>query len=238
MSEPPYSIPSQDPADTDSLPGLFRHVLNKFTQGCLDDMLPAIVVSVDNSQQPPRAAVRPFIMITDTNGNRTARATIASIPIQMDGSGGYLIRYPVQAGDFGYIKSNDRDLSLFISSLQETGPNTTRMHNFSDGVFIPAVFKNYTIAGEDAENFVIQSLDGSRRIAFWPHQIKVTAEGVGVNGNCDASAVLDVHSTTKAFLPPRMTQTQRDAIPSPKEGMMVWNLTTHGLSTYNGSTWS
>jgi hypothetical protein len=71
---------------------------------------------------------------------------------------------------------------------------------------------------------------------------KFTAPNVGIgdtpgytpNPNC----VLDVQSTTKAFRPPRMTQTQRDAIPSPNEGMMVWNLSNHSLSTYNGSAWS
>ena len=52
------------------------------------------------------------------------------------------------------------------------------------------------------------------------------------------NAILDLTATDKAFLPPRMTTTQRDAIPSPIEGMMVWNLTTHALSCYNGTIWT
>lgn len=36
---------------------------------------------------------------------------------------------------------------------------------------------------------------------------------------------------------PKMTTTQRDAIPSPTEGMMIYNLTTHVLNFYNGSAW-
>ncbi len=38
----------------------------------------------------------------------------------------------------------------------------------------------------------------------------------------DASAQLDVSSTTKGFLPPRMTATQRDAIISPVHGLVIY----------------
>ena len=37
-----------------------------------------------------------------------------------------------------------------------------------------------------------------------------------------ASAVLDVTSTTQGFLPPRMTQAQRNAIVSPASGLIIW----------------
>ena len=55
-----------------------------------------------------------------------------------------------------------------------------------------------------------------------------------------ASAVLDVTSTTQGFLPPRMTQAQRDAIASPASGLMVWctNCGAAGeFQGYNGTTW-
>lgn len=53
----------------------------------------------------------------------------------------------------------------------------------------------------------------------------------------NANAILDVFSTTKAFMPPRMTTTQRDAIPSPTAGMVIYNSTTNVLNFYNGATW-
>lgn len=51
------------------------------------------------------------------------------------------------------------------------------------------------------------------------------------------SALLDVSSTSQGFLPPRMTTTQRDAIVSPAEGLIIYNLTTHKLNVYTGSAW-
>jgi len=41
------------------------------------------------------------------------------------------------------------------------------------------------------------------------------------NSSADPSTMLDVKSTDKGFLPPRMTQVQRNAISSPAEGLMV-----------------
>ncbi len=38
----------------------------------------------------------------------------------------------------------------------------------------------------------------------------------------DASSILEVQSTTKGFLPPRVTQSQRDAIASPAKGLVVY----------------
>jgi len=52
-----------------------------------------------------------------------------------------------------------------------------------------------------------------------------------------ASALLDLASTTRGFLPPRMTTTQRDAISSPAEGLMIYNLTEHQPQFWNGTAW-
>jgi len=53
----------------------------------------------------------------------------------------------------------------------------------------------------------------------------------------DASAKLQVDSTTKGFLPPRMTETERDAISSPAAGLMIYNTTTNTAECWNGSAW-
>ena len=57
------------------------------------------------------------------------------------------------------------------------------------------------------------------------------------------SAQVQIDSTTKGFLPPRMTGTQAEAIPSPAEGLMVYatisgtTITSKGWWGYDGSTW-
>lgn len=60
--------------------------------------------------------------------------------------------------------------------------------------------------------------------------------GMGIS-TPDSSSALDVSSTTKGFLPPRMTTAQRDAISSPATGLTIFNLSNNKLNVYNGSSW-
>lgn len=53
-----------------------------------------------------------------------------------------------------------------------------------------------------------------------------------------ASAKLDITSTDKGFLPPRMTSSQRTSIQNPATGLMVYQTDgTAGLYYYNGTAW-
>lgn len=60
--------------------------------------------------------------------------------------------------------------------------------------------------------------------------------GVGTS-TPNASASVQIDSTARGFLPPRMTNTQRDAISAPAEGLTVYSTTDHALEFYNGTTW-
>jgi hypothetical protein len=52
-----------------------------------------------------------------------------------------------------------------------------------------------------------------------------------------ASAILQADSTTKGFLPPRMTTTQKDAISSPASGLVVYDTTLGKLCVRGASAW-
>ena len=64
-------------------------------------------------------------------------------------------------------------------------------------------------------------------------QLKVGDNPTTIN----SSAVLEIESTTKGFLPPRMTTTQRNAIATPATGLTIYNTTVKCLQWYNGSGW-
>lgn len=62
---------------------------------------------------------------------------------------------------------------------------------------------------------------------------------VGINTYTpNACAILDVTSTTKGFLLPRVTTTQRNAIAAPIKGLLVYNTTTNQLEDYDGTVWA
>jgi hypothetical protein len=52
-----------------------------------------------------------------------------------------------------------------------------------------------------------------------------------------SSAMLDIKSISKGFLPPRMTSSQRDSIINPANGLEIYNLTTNSYWYYNGTQW-
>ena len=61
---------------------------------------------------------------------------------------------------------------------------------------------------------------------------------VGINNPApDATAALDVTSTTKGFLPPRMDETARNNITLPAAGLIIYNTDTNLINYYNGTTW-
>lgn len=62
--------------------------------------------------------------------------------------------------------------------------------------------------------------------------------GIGTT-NPASSSILDISSEDKGMLIPRMTQLQRNAIPSPANGLMVYQIDDiSGFYYYNGSAWT
>ena len=62
--------------------------------------------------------------------------------------------------------------------------------------------------------------------------------GIGLTATIDASAVLQIESTTQGVLFPKMTLVERDLISSPQIGLLVFQTdTTPGFYFYDGSSW-
>ena len=75
-------------------------------------------------------------------------------------------------------------------------------------------------------------------LAFLAITITSIAQTVGIGTATPAtSAQLDVSSTTKGFLPPRMTTTERNAITTPATGLVIFNTTTNSLEIRNSAAW-
>ncbi len=63
-------------------------------------------------------------------------------------------------------------------------------------------------------------------------------KNVGINNTEPASsALVDMTSTTKGFLPPRMTTVQRNDITTPSAGLIIYNNSTGMINYFSGSRW-
>lgn len=70
------------------------------------------------------------------------------------------------------------------------------------------------------------------------HSSDVAAQAVGIGTTTPhGSAQLDVTSTSRGFLMPRMTSAQRVAIAAPAAGLTVFETTSSSIWVYNGSGW-
>src|ERR1043166_5120670 len=64
------------------------------------------------------------------------------------------------------------------------------------------------------------------------------AAGIGTT-TANGSSLLEVKSTSKGILIPRMTQAQRNAIASPATGLLIYQTDkTPGFYYYSGSAWA
>lgn len=86
---------------------------------------------------------------------------------------------------------------------------------------------------------------GTFRFANWINNYEITWQYPNktfwiqetTGGTAQASAHLQVDSTTQGFLPPRMTTAQKNAIASPAEGLMVYDTDLKRPCFYNATSW-
>lgn len=182
------SPPNLDKANDGDFAGVMADVLQNFLRG-VDDMIPAKVVSYDDATN--RAVIKPLVMLGTTDGQKISRAQLSNIPVFRFGGGGFFIRFPVKAGDFGWLKATDRDMSLIMQrGGLEDWPNTLRQHSFSDGMFFPDTLKSWAIDGANADALVIQSLDGSVCVSLHSGKVKIEATDIEMVGNMSVTGTM------------------------------------------------
>jgi hypothetical protein len=126
--------------------------------------------------------------------------------------------------DAAYISNSGSNTIVQMSNNNTTGDLIYRLRqNAGAGNF-------FDIRYYGTSNYLGFDYGGNNAISISSDRL------VGINTTSpSASAQLDVTSTTRGFLPPRMTTTQRDAISSPAAGLVIYNTTTSKLQVYTTS---
>lgn len=141
--------------------------------------------------------------------------------------------------DLSVTASNN--LYVGNSSLTYSGYNLIAIGGSATGATLDFIH-NGVRTGEfytDALNFNFFT-DTGKTLNFYvnnsfarPAITAATNSNIGINVVTPAtSAQLDVSSTTKGFLPPRMTTTQKNAIASPANGLVVFDTTLNKLAVF------
>jgi hypothetical protein len=163
------------------------------------------------------------------NGTRFLNGANTVI-MQLAQTGNVLINTTTDAGfkldvnGTGRFTGNVTIMSPYTLSLNQNAVNGFA----SGGSNFLQVYNRNTIVGTICNN-------GAESGFGWQIGYGLSYNGTPPNAS---TAILDLTSTTKGFLPPRMTTTQKNAIATPTAGLMVYDTTLNLMALYNGTVWT
>jgi hypothetical protein len=111
------------------------------------------------------------------------------------------------------------------------GSSVTNQFGFVSESSLTTATNNYAFRGN------IASGTGRYNLYMAGTADNYLAGNLGIGTTANASALLDVQSTTKGVRMPNMTTTQKNAIASPAAGLMVFDTTLSKLCVYSGAAW-
>jgi hypothetical protein len=190
---------------------------------------------------------------TLTAAGRLLLGTTTESTFLLDVNGTARVRATGNGGNDGLVlisQNSTAFVNIGYNTLETNQPSFTAQRTSGTFSFIVKGLANVIATTSDAfdgmniqPNNVTQSFKiGYQGIQSTYQDIFLTRNtgetSVGINSTTTfSSAVLHASSTTKGFLPPRMTTTQKNAISSPAAGLQVYDTTLNQMSYYNGTTW-
>jgi hypothetical protein len=183
-----------------------------------------------------------IIRYKDYNGNQAMMLTMTG-----SGTGSLTVNNGITSLGATIGIKGSGSTSATTALLVQNSAGVERLRVYDNGnFFVGSSFSKIEINPNDSNYYSSQDLhyfQGGGSGYFGAAIRCGSAASVGMQiGNtifpAAASAILDLVSTQKGFLPPRMTTTQKNAIASPASGLILYDSTTNKLQCYNGSTWN
>lgn len=157
---------------------------------------------------------------TDTSNTFTTNIVLKANAVGFVGFGGLISTFPA-------LKRNAAALDVRLADDTDFANLGAKEISASVGFFAP----NST---EVRGNYIRGRSSTYMNFSSGTPGVVIDSSGAS---SASASAILQADSTTKGFLPPRMTTAQRDLITTPAEGLVIYNTTTKVLNFYNGTAW-
>jgi Phage protein Gp138 N-terminal domain len=143
-------------------------------------MLPCYVVSVDTSRE--HVTVQPtisgMVKVQDANGNYSWQSqdfpTLSMVPIKWPSGGNWVMTFPIAKGDEGTVHFASRCIDNWWvgggsqPALASNGAGSLRMHDLSDGFYIPGGSSkpNFLNPVPSATSFQVRDKGGQNVISF------------------------------------------------------------------------
>lgn len=159
--------------------------------------LPGIVVSYDVDAQT--AQIQPTIQaqIQDKDSGAWSNTTLPvclDVPVIFPGAGGYALTFPLKEGDEGVVLFSARCIDAFWQQGGVQPQAELRMHNLSDGMFIPGrISQPKKLANVSTTAPQLRNEDGSVYIEIQDGgliKMKPGAAGVEIDGNLNVTGTI------------------------------------------------
>jgi hypothetical protein len=144
---------------------------------------------------------------------------------------------------FSFVRNLNNFTYAGLSSSQTMTLNLNGARQGHLTPFVDIVANGYSAGAPAPKNSTLRIYTTNTTSGIYGN-ILLSWNGTAKTGNIivggatdNASALLNVQSTTQGFLPPRMTNAQMLAIASPAAGLVVYDTTNNKHCGYNGTAW-
>jgi len=180
-------------------------------------------------------------MRINSSGNVGIGITSPSEKLEVqNGTSGAKIKVSNTGGGYATLECSSNATSVaqlsFTNQLSLIGGNVG-IGTTSPGAMLHVVGDSYVQSGAFFSDTIGSYSTGN--VTLWPSTNLIVPSGnTGIGTTTpDASAILQLDSTTQGFLLPRMGNKDMVNISSPAQGLMVFNTDNNVVCVYDGSTW-
>lgn len=143
------------------------------------------------------ADVKPLLFEHDVAEDGTEQNAeikiVSGVPVQFPTANGFMITFPVVAGDMVWLQFADRSLDRWYKRGEDVDPVDLRRHDLSDAVAILGVLADPDKLTEFDHDRMVLGKSGGKRIAFEDSKIHL-----GVGHNADAADNVALASLVKS----------------------------------------
>ena len=157
----------------------------------------------------------PLAKMHVSNGSNTLTSGVEAVLFVDSGNSLYNAEFKGSASYTGFLLTN----------TITTGVPFVQFQNSANAV-------TWTIQQENAASSNALAIREGSAVGTTRFTIATGGSAAFGTATPSSKAILELASTSKGFLPPRMTTTQRDAITSVPAGLMIYNTTTNKLNVY------
>lgn len=172
---------------------------------------------------------------TSTGGQRWFAAGVQQAGLVSPSLNTLRIERGAGGANLGFLEAD----AIKLTTTTPAAPSLTDVLAGTKLLFTAGPAPDHLAIGVRASALWINVADSNKVEWTFSSVIKhvMTADGMAFGAvGLQPSAILQLDSTDRGFLPPRLTTAQRNAM-TVQEGLLIYNTTTHQMNYFNNGTW-